>query len=127
MLKCIYDIFKNQVMSDMRFILIGVALIFVGFIILGVFGEGYQAATFEENEFGTCYEYSEDSPPVEINCSYKIFDQTIFFGLVIAFIAAGIISLIKGVRGDWDNRVKPEDVVGPGNNQNENSDDSGKD
>jgi len=38
-------------MSDMRFIMIGIALIFVGFIILGVFGHNYQAATLESNDF----------------------------------------------------------------------------
>lgn len=108
-------------MSDMRFIIIGIGLIFVGVIILGAFGHDYQAATFESNEFGTCYEYSEDNPPVEINCSFKIFDQTLFFALVIGFIGAGIISLVKGVRGDWDNKVKPEDMAGPGRRENEDS------
>ena len=114
-------------MSDMRFIIIGVALIFVGITILGAFGHDYQSATIESNEFGTCYEYSDESPPVEINCSFKIFDQSVFFGLILGFIGAGIISLIKGVRGDWDNKIKPEDMIGPGNNQNENSEDSTKD
>ena len=109
-------------MSDMRFILIGVALIFVGVIILGAFGHDYQAATLESNEFGTCYEYSDDMAPVEINCSYKIFDQTVFFALIIGFIGAGIIALVKGTKGDWDNKVKPEDVVGPGRKENDNSD-----
>ncbi|HEY5735323.1 MAG TPA: hypothetical protein VIS47_02070 [Nitrosopumilus sp.] len=109
----------------MRFIIIGIGLVFVGFIILGVFGQNYQAATLESNQFGTCYEYSEDSPPAEINCSFKIFDQTVFFGVVIGIIGAGVVSLIKGTRGDWDSRVKPEDMVGPGNNQN--SEDSDKD
>lgn len=109
-------------MSDMRFTIIGIALIFVGFLTLGGFGHNYQAATLESNEFGTCYEYSDSSPPVEINCSFKIFDQAIFFGLVIGFIAAGVIFLIKGVRGNWDSKVKPEDMVGPGNNQNGNTD-----
>ena len=106
----------------MRFIIIGIVLGFVGFIILGGFGQNYQAATLESNQFGTCYEYSDNSPPVEINCSFKIFDQTVFFGVVIILIGVGVISLIKGIRGDWDNRVKPEDMAGPGNNQN--SDDS---
>ena len=109
-------------MSDMRFTIIGITLIFVGFLTLGGFGHNYQAATLESNEFGTCYEYSDSSPPVEINCSFKIFDQAIFFGLVIGFIAAGVIFLIKGVRGNWDNKVKPEDMVGPGNTQNGNTD-----
>ena len=110
-------------MSDMRFTIIGIALIFVGFIILGGFGHEYQAATLESNEFGTCYEYSDNTAPIEVNCSYKVFDQTIFFTLVIGFIVSGIIGLIKGVKGDWDNKVKPEDMVGPGNNNNESNKD----
>ncbi len=114
-------------MSDMRFIIIGIALIFVGFLILGGFGHNYQAATIESNEFGTCYEYSDNSPPVEIDCSFKIFDQVIFFGLVLGFIVVGIIFLIKGVRGNWDNKVKPEDMVGPRDNQNDNSNNSDND
>ena len=113
-------------MSDMRFIIVGVILVSVGFIILGVFGQEHQTATIESNEFGTCYEYFEDAPPVEINCSFKLFDQTIFFALIVAFIGAGIFALVKGVRGTWDNKVNPEDMVGP-SRQTENSDDSDKD
>jgi len=108
----------------MRFIIIGIILTFLGFLILGVFGNNYQAATLESNEFGTCYEYFQDRPPLEINCSFKIFDQSVFFGIVLAFIVTGILSLIKGVRGDWDNKIKPEDVVGPSNNQKDDSEDS---
>jgi hypothetical protein len=100
-------------MSDMRFIILGIVLIFVGFIILGTFGHEYQAATLESDEFGTCYEYFEDKPPSKINCSFKIMDQTVFFGLILLFVISGIISLIKGVRGDWDSKVKPEDMTGP--------------
>ncbi|MGI9567856.1 MAG: hypothetical protein ACR2LL_12700 [Nitrosopumilus sp.] len=113
-------------MSDMRFTIIGIALIFTGFIILGVFGSQYQTASIESNEFETCYEYSDDMPPQEINCSFKLFDQTVFFALIIGFIGAGVIALIKGVRGNWDNKVNPADMVGPGR-QTENSDDSDKD
>ncbi len=109
-------------MSDMRFIMIGIALIFVGFIILGVFGHNYQAATLESNEFGTCYEYSTEKAPVEINCSFKIIDQMLFFAIIIGFTGAGIIALMKGVKGNWDNKVKPEDMVGPGKRDNEDSD-----
>ena len=114
-------------MSDMRFIMIGIALIFVGFIILIVFGHNYQAATLESNEFGTCYEYSNDKEPVEIDCSLKILDQALFFALIIGFIGAGIIALVKGAKGNWDNKVKPEDMVGPGRRENDSSEDSDKD
>lgn len=109
-------------MSDMRFTLIGIVLIFIGFGVLGVFGQDFQAVSFEADEFGTCYEYSDGAPPKEINCSYKIFDQTIFFGIVLSLIAGGVISLVKGVKGDWDNKVKPGDMVGPGGSQNDDSD-----
>ena len=67
-------------MSDMRFIILGVALIFVGVIVLGAFGHEYQAATIESNEFGTCYEYSYDKPPQKFNCQLKILNQKDFFG-----------------------------------------------
>ncbi len=104
----------------MRFTIIGIALIFVGFIILGVFGHNYQAATLESNEFGTCYDYSDESAPIEIDCSFKIFNQTLFFALIIGFVGAGIIALVKGAKGNWDNKVKSEDMVGPGKRDNEN-------
>ena len=87
-------------MSDMRFIILGVVLIFVGVIVLGAFGHEYQAATIESNEFGTCYEYFDDKPPQKINCSFKIMDQTVFFGLVLSFIVAGIIILIQRILFD---------------------------
>ncbi len=111
----------------MRFTIIGIALIFVGIIILVVFGHNYQAATIESNEFGTCSDYSDDKAPIEIDCSFKVIDQTLFFGLIIGFVGAGIIALIKGVKGNWDNKVKPEDMVGPGRRENESSEDSDKD
>ncbi|MEC4848174.1 MAG: hypothetical protein RI100_03215 [Nitrosarchaeum sp.] len=98
----------------MRFIILSVGLIFAGFLILGVFGDDYQTASIEATEFGDCYDYDSKSNPVPINCSIKIFDQVLFFGLVLALIIVGIIVLIKGIRGKWDNEVKPEDMVGPG-------------
>jgi hypothetical protein len=107
--------------------MIGIALIFVGIIILGVFGHDYQAATLESDEFGTCYKYSNEEAPIEIDCSFKIFSQTLFFALIIGFIGAGIIALVKGVKGNWDSKVKSEDMVGPGKRENENSEDSDKD
>jgi hypothetical protein len=63
--------------------------------------------------------YSEGNEPILIDCSEKILSQNIFFGLVIALIAIGVIALVKGVRGDWDSKVKPEDMVGPSKNNND--------
>ncbi len=102
----------------MRYIIIGIVLIFSGFLILGVFGHDYQIANIEASEFGKCYEYYNDKEPVAINCSSKIFDQTLFFTIVVMLIIGGIISLIKGIKGKWDNEVKSEDMVGPGGDKN---------
>jgi len=109
-------------MSDMRFIIIGIGGMFIGFLILGVFGNNFQTVALESNEFDTCYEYFDDKPPIETNCSVKVFDQAVFFLLVFTLMGAGIISLIKGVKGDWDNNVKPEDMAGPSGRQTEDSD-----
>lgn len=100
-------------MADIRFTLIGVVLIFVGFMVLGVFGDEYRAATVESDEFGSCYYYSDNAEPVKVSCDAKIGEQMAFFGLVVAFIGAGVVALIKGIRGDWDSRVRPEEMLGP--------------
>ena len=101
-------------MSDMRYIIISITLIFSGFLILGVFGHGYQIASIEANEFGKCYQYYDDKEPVAIDCSTMIFDQILFFTVVLMLIVGGIISLIKGIKGKWDNEVRSEDMAGPG-------------
>ena len=102
----------------MRYIIIGIVFIFSGFLILGVFGHDYQIANIEASEFGECYEDYDDKEPVTVSCSSKIFDQTLFFAIVIVLIVSGIISLVKGVKGKWDNEVKSEDIVGPGGDKN---------
>ena len=100
-------------MSDIRFIMIGSAFVFAGFLILGIFGEQYHMASVQTNEFGNCFEYFDNREPIETNCSEKIFQQNLFFAIVILLIVVGVVLLIKGVRGDWDSKVKPEDMVGP--------------
>ena len=100
-------------MSDIRFIIIGVGLIFAGIIVLSVFGSEFDEITLQA-EFVDCYEYHEDTPPTRINCETAFYDKMIFFSFVILLIACGIVAMVKGVRGTWDQNVKPEDMVGPG-------------
>lgn len=102
----------------MRYIIISIILIFSGFLILGVFGHDYQIANIEASEFGKCYEYYDNKEPVEIDCSSKTFEQMIFFTIVVGLIVVGIISLIKGIKGKWDNDVKSNDMAGPGGDKN---------
>ena len=113
-------------MSDTRFTMIGIALIFAGFVILGVFGAEYFDVSVQAQEFDNCFEYFDDRPPVPIDCEVKLQSKVMFSGLVIALIGSGIAALVKGVKGRWDQDVKPEDMLGPGNPGNPNSSDSSK-
>ena len=101
-------------MSDTRFTIIGIGLIFAGFIVLGIFGSAYFDITVEATEFDDCFKYFDDMPPQPVDCNVLLQEKMLFSGLVIGLIAAGIVSLVKGVRGKWDQDVKPEDMVGPG-------------
>ncbi len=92
--------------------------IFSGFLILGVFGHDYQIVNIEASEFGKCYQYHDDKEPVGIDCSSKLFDQVLFFIIVAVLIVGGIISLIKGIKGKWENEVKSKDMMGPGGDKN---------
>ena len=102
-------------MSDTRFTMLGIGLIFAGFIILGIFGSEYFDATIQAEEFGNCFEYFDDKPPIPVECDAKLQEKIVFSGLVIVLVGAGIASLVKGVKGKWDQDVKPEDKVGPSN------------
>ena len=100
-------------MSDIRFIIIGAGFIFAGIIVLSVFGSEFDEITLQA-EFVDCYEYHEDTPPTRINCEIAFYDKMIFFSFVILLIASGTAAMVKGIRGAWDQNVKPEDMVGPG-------------
>ena len=101
-------------MSDTRFTMIGIGFIFAGFLVLGIFGSHYSIATLEAEQFGDCFEYFEDKPPVPINCDDKFLERTLFFVGISGFIGAGVFALVKGVKGKWDQKVKPDDMLGPG-------------
>ena len=99
-------------MSDTRFIILGVGLIFAGIIILSIFGAQFDEITMQE-EFHVCYEYHADTPPTEIDCNIASQNKIVTFAIVVLLIMCGIASLIKGIKGRWDQDVKPEDMVGP--------------
>jgi len=98
--------------SDTRFIILGIGLIFAGIIILSVLGAQIDEITAQD-EFQECYEYHADEPPTEIDCDVAFENKMIIFTVVILLIVCGITSLVKGMRGRWDQDVKPEDMVGP--------------
>tara|TARA_B100001167_G_C16696437_1_gene269527 strand:+ start:381 stop:731 length:351 start_codon:yes stop_codon:yes gene_type:complete len=99
--------------SDIRFIIIGAGLIFAGIIVLSVFGSEFVEITLQA-EFGECYDYHDNAPPTEIDCEIAFQNKLVFFALVTLLIICGSLAMIKGIRGTWDQDVKPEDMVGPG-------------
>ena len=100
-------------MSDTRFIILGVGLVFAGIIFLSVFGNQSAEITLQE-EFPQCFEYHDDAPPTEIDCDTAFENKMLIFAITTLLIACGIVSLVKGIKGRWDQDVKPEDMVGPG-------------
>lgn len=105
-------------MTDIRFIMLGIALIFAGFLVLGIFGTQYMEASIQAQEFGDCFDYNEDMQPIPIDCNAVLQDKSALTAVIGGLIGGGIVSLIKGVRGKWDQDVRPEDMVGPGNSNN---------
>ena len=110
-------------MSDIRFILAGVALVFAGFLVLGVMGAEYRDANVQISEFDNCLEYSADDPPEAVDCNQAVQGSIAFFAGVLALLGAGVFALIKGYRGRWDNEVRPEEMLGPGGRRKDDGDD----
>ena len=111
--------------SDTRFIILGIGLVFSGIIFLSVFGSQSTEISLQEG-FSKCFEYHDDSPPTEIDCDVASENKMITFAITTLLIVCGIVSLVKGVKGGWDQNVKPEDMVGPGSSfdTRDNPDDS---
>ena len=108
-------IFKISIclVSDTRFIILGIGLVFSGIIFLSVFGSQTTEISLQEG-FSECFEYHDDSPPTEIDCDTATENKMMIFAITALLIVCGIVSLVKGTKGRWDQNVKPEDMVGPG-------------
>ena len=114
-------------MSDIRFVMIGVGVLSIGFIVMALFGTQYQDITIQTKEFSECYDYTDENLPVKIDCEEQLQDRNLMFAGVFGILVAGGLALLKGIRGKWDNEVKPEEMVGPGGDKktsDEDKDDS---
>ena len=101
-------------MSDIRFVMIGIVVLSVGFIVMAVFGTQYQDITVQSKEFTECYDYTDENVAVKVDCDEQLLSRNLMFVVVIGILATGGIALVKGIRGTWDNDVKPEEMMGPG-------------
>mgnify|MGYP000577685522 CR=1 FL=1 len=108
-------------MSDIRFVMIGVVVLSVGFIVMAVFGSQYQDITVQTKEFSECYEYTDENVAVKVDCDEQLQSRNLIFVAVIGILAAGGILLVKGIRGTWDNDVKPEEMLGPGGDKKDDT------
>ncbi len=108
-------------MSDIRFVMIGVIVLSIGFIVMAVFGSQYQDITVQTKEFSECYEYTDENVAVKVDCDEQLQSRNLIFVAVIGILAAGGILLVKGIRGTWDNDVKPEEMLGPGGDKKDDS------
>ena len=104
-------------MSDIRFVMIGIVVLSVGFIVMAVFGSQYQDITVQTKEFSECYDYTDENVAVKVDCDERLQSKNLMFVGIIGILAAGGISLVKGIKGSWDNDVKPEEMMGPGGNK----------
>ena len=110
-------------MSDIRFVMIGVVVLTVGFIVMAVIGNQYQDITVQTKEFSECYDYTDENVSVKVDCDKQLQSRNLMFVVVIGILTAGGIALVKGIRGTWDNDVKPEEMLGPGGDKKKPDDD----
>jgi hypothetical protein len=101
--------------------MIGVVVLSVGFIVMAVFGSQYQDITVQTKEFSECYEYTDENVAVKVDCDEQLQSRNLIFVAVIGILAAGGILLVNGIRGTWDNDVKPEEMLGPGGDKKDDS------
>ena len=90
---------------------------------MALFGTQYQDITIQTKEFSECYDYTDENLPVKIDCETQLQDRNLMFAVVIGILIAGGLALLKGIRGTWDNEVKPEEMVGPGGDKKSSDDD----
>ncbi len=99
-------------MSDIRLILVGSVIIVGGFFVGAMGASIYYQFSIQESQFGNCYDYSSGKA-VQANCSQKEQDGVIIIAISIGLLGGGGFVLVKGIRGRWDQNVKPDEMVGP--------------
>jgi hypothetical protein len=99
-------------MSDIRLIMIGAVIMFVGFMLGGSVNSIYSQFAIQKDNFDQCFDYSSGLA-VSVKCSEKSQDHLLYLGLSIGLLGVGGVVVFKGIRGKWDNDVKDNEMVGP--------------
>lgn len=101
-------------MSDIRLIMAGAVIIFVGFILGDMANSNYAQFAVQQQNFDECYDYST-GVAVHVKCSEKSQDYLLYLALSIGLLGAGAVVIFKGIKGKWDHDVKDNEMVGPKN------------
>lgn len=99
-------------MSDMRLIIIGAVIMFVGFMLGGTVNASYSQFAIQQENFDQCFDYSS-GVAIHVKCSEKGQDHLLYLGLSFGLLGTGGVIIFKGIRGKWDNNVKDDEMVGP--------------
>jgi len=99
-------------MSDIRLVMAGSAIIFAGFVIGGITVSQYSQYMIQATQFGDCYDYSTGST-IPVKCDTKFQEEYLYLGLSLGIIGIGAFVIIKGIKGRWDQDVKPSEMLGP--------------
>ena len=99
-------------MSDIRLILVGVGIIFTGFILGGLINSNYAQFEIQGKLSDQCYDYSSGKE-VKVKCTEKGEEHFIYFGMALGLLLFGGFIIFKGIRGKWDQNVKDDEMLGP--------------
>ena len=99
-------------MSDIRLIITGAIIMFVGFALGGTVNAIYSQFTIQQENFDQCFDYSS-GVAIHVKCSEKSQDYLLYLGLSFGLLGTGGVIVLKGIRGKWDNNVKDDEMVGP--------------
>lgn len=102
----------NTPVSDIRLIMIGAVIIFVGFYVASIGISQYTQIAIQANQFDDCYDYSTGTA-VYVNCIQGEHDALLYIALAVSLIGIGGYVIFKGVKGRWDQNVKSDEMVGP--------------
>ena len=99
-------------MSDIRLIIIGSVIIFVGFYVADMGGSQYNQIAIQATQFDDCYDYSTGTA-VHVNCVQAEHDALLYVALAVFLIGVGAYLIFRGIKGRWDQNVKNDEMVGP--------------
>ena len=99
-------------MSDIRLIILGSLIVFGGLIYGGLKASEYVQYTVQDQNFDECFDYSTGQA-VHVKCDQKIQEKYTYLTISLAIIAVGIFIAVKGLRGNWDQNVKSDEILGP--------------